>query len=703
MWSLSRLTLVIAVFLLIVSSKRISGEELSWKYEYDQWGALVALEPPDGQAIEYSAQKGSTGLAEQVTIGYPDAAQVSLGFDSLGRRVLMSDELGEVRYKYNTDRRLESVQRKDFPGLGFEYDSDHRLVSLTIESHLTLKYTYDQHGHCNSIRTPAGTFGLSYVDSTGRARLTYPNGLVSLRAYDHDGSLQHISHMDAEGEVLGQFGYTYQPAGRIDSIVTGGPERAYFLSHSYDTEGRLVRVNDSRGYHHVYRYDDGSNVTHVIANGNVVMRAEYDWIGRPEIVNGQPASYDLNGNVTSMMRHGGVAAYEYGSNGALKAAGVGGRSVRFLSDGNGLPIRRQIDQQETRFLSDPRVESFRPLAILKRGEKPVFCVWHGDLLLMTIQGSHARYYMHDHLGSIRIVADKRGRLQEFRQYSPLGKPLWEIDTEDIIFGFAGMVYDPAAEVYYAGLRVYDPGLGQFLQLPSQLAVPDGQPETVNLYSYCGNDPVNYVDRSGRTRRAVMHKHGLCRESLRSVCRGELGSRLGLLPVTWNPTETAERNATKNGLWPSDSCGYLRLDHLTLDPEAECPSDTHGHQDSMVTLGVRRLPSGCLVIDGHGSRESNLNETEASQSSEQHSALCVFHHNFLQSISWYDGGLEEFFYDTLSQGERVLRTTRSSSGRVVSYEYDDLGRVRKVVCGQGYSLDCAYESSGRLAALTLSKL
>ena len=58
------------------------------------------------------------------------------------------------------------------------------------------------------------------------------------------------------------------------------------------------------------------------------------------------------------------------------------------------------------------------------------------------------------------------------------------------FGFAGEQYDPVANLYYLRARFYNPVIGRFLQEDTYYG--DG----LNLYTYCHNNPVGYVDPSG---------------------------------------------------------------------------------------------------------------------------------------------------------------------------------------------------------------
>ncbi len=64
------------------------------------------------------------------------------------------------------------------------------------------------------------------------------------------------------------------------------------------------------------------------------------------------------------------------------------------------------------------------------------------------------------------------------------------------FRYRGYYYDTETGLYYLQTRYYDPELGRFI---SQDSIEYADYESVNglnLYAYCGNNPVMYVDPSG---------------------------------------------------------------------------------------------------------------------------------------------------------------------------------------------------------------
>ena len=57
--------------------------------------------------------------------------------------------------------------------------------------------------------------------------------------------------------------------------------------------------------------------------------------------------------------------------------------------------------------------------------------------------------------------------------------------------FTARRLDPETGLYYYRARIYSPALGRFLQ-PDPIGYADG----MNMYAYCGNNPVNYIDPWG---------------------------------------------------------------------------------------------------------------------------------------------------------------------------------------------------------------
>jgi RHS repeat-associated protein len=99
------------------------------------------------------------------------------------------------------------------------------------------------------------------------------------------------------------------------------------------------------------------------------------------------------------------------------------------------------------------------------------------------------YYLHDGVGSTRLLIDPSGSVAGSWTYDAWGNTLTSTASETPLL-WAGQYHDSATGLYYMRARWYDPATGQFLSVDPALA------ETGQPYAYAGDDPVNEGDPSG---------------------------------------------------------------------------------------------------------------------------------------------------------------------------------------------------------------
>lgn len=98
----------------------------------------------------------------------------------------------------------------------------------------------------------------------------------------------------------------------------------------------------------------------------------------------------------------------------------------------------------------------------------------------------------DHLGSTKLKTNCTGGVVYGSNYEPFGPGFGESGSED--FRYTGKMEDPTG-LYYYGARYYDPATGRFTTrdtVSGRLV----DPQSLNRYVYCRNNPHKYVDPTG---------------------------------------------------------------------------------------------------------------------------------------------------------------------------------------------------------------
>ncbi|MFZ2633662.1 MAG: RHS repeat-associated core domain-containing protein [Desulfosalsimonadaceae bacterium] len=112
------------------------------------------------------------------------------------------------------------------------------------------------------------------------------------------------------------------------------------------------------------------------------------------------------------------------------------------------------------------------------------------------QGGGVYFLAYDQVGSLRVVADMSGNIVKAIAYDTFGNIIQDTDPAfEVPFGFTGGLHDKDTGLVRFGFRDYDPETGHWTAKdPIGFAGGD-----TDLYGYCLNDPVNWVDLWGLDR------------------------------------------------------------------------------------------------------------------------------------------------------------------------------------------------------------
>ena len=128
--------------------------------------------------------------------------------------------------------------------------------------------------------------------------------------------------------------------------------------------------------------------------------------------------------------------------------------------------------------------------LFRSGNKPQSSYHLGADIDAFRRGQELYYYQQDEQLSTALITDGQGGTQNSYLYDAFGVETKIYEQLLNHIRYTGQQYDELTEQYYLRARYYNPIIGRFMQ--EDVYLGDG----LNLYAYCGNNPVNYSDLSG---------------------------------------------------------------------------------------------------------------------------------------------------------------------------------------------------------------
>lgn len=117
--------------------------------------------------------------------------------------------------------------------------------------------------------------------------------------------------------------------------------------------------------------------------------------------------------------------------------------------------------------------------------------------MVGLKKNNTTYIVHDNLrGDVESITDTSGNIVAQAHYDPWGNQISASGSLVQPLRYAGYYYDDETGLYYLKSRYYSPTLGRFLVRDGIGYVDFADPQTLNLYSYCGNNPVSLTDPNG---------------------------------------------------------------------------------------------------------------------------------------------------------------------------------------------------------------
>jgi RHS repeat-associated protein len=461
----------------------------AWNYNLDQdWtGALL----PGGRRID----AGYDGGGRSTALVYPEAA-IGYHYDDATNRIKRivrtegSVALQNLSFTYDgalvTGESFVGVANGNFT---FTYDNNFFLTQMQLASgsdSVITPLTRDPDG----LVTGFGPFTLTRQGPTGAVSQISDPGLNIAVTYDTLGRIASRTHT-VNGRTVYAIQLSYDSRGNISKkteSVSGVPT---IFEYAYDQDGQLVQVKKNGAAAEIFAYDVNGNRTTYDRPGEWKVVAEFD--GQDRIIGQGGNTYQFNADGQLSQRN--TDTYWYSATGELLQAKVAGETIIYSYDGTGRRIARTTGTGTRQYLYGNLNNPFQLTA--QRDTTGVLSYYYYDengLLFAFDKGAERYYVATDQVGTPMVVADATGNVVKQMEYDSFGKASFDSNPGfEIPVGFAGGISDSKTGLVRFGYRDYEPIIGRWTAKdPIFFAGGLG-----NLFGYVANNPVNWVDPSGR--------------------------------------------------------------------------------------------------------------------------------------------------------------------------------------------------------------
>ena len=554
----------------------VDGNGSETKYLLDEWGRITGVVKADGSTERYAYNfagdmvsstdgEGHTTQYEYNRMGKisaivdPTGERETYHYDGQGRLIRRTDRNGvTVELGYNLyGAPLFKKEKDGAQGDFYEYTPE-GLLKCAISAGMRYAYEYDEMGRMTRKSASGRTLlALEYDKNGNKVRQIDVTGKLTGFDYDPMGQLLRLTD---DGQELAA--YTYNPDGTPRAVAHGPIRQEYAYDLDKNLTGLTVRSGDVLLSQTSYAYDgNGNRIRKQALDGTTLY--QYDALNQLQRVDypaySEELFYDRAGNRSRRLVDGEEELYQYDPRNRLMALTRGGVTAPFQYDNAGNLLQDdkarysydafnrtvkvetfdgnvQVNRYDAEGLRHEMEENGRLVRfIFHKGEavaeqeensNVIRLIRGSELIARSSDSESARTYYHyasDEMGSTTHIVDESGNVQNRYAYDAWGKIEVKEEAVPNRFTYYGQQIDPITQQYYLRARFYNPVIGRFTQEDTYRG--DG----LNLYAYCANNPVYYVDPSGLAKNPYVSSSQEVNEILTRTTAGLDGATVGKVP------------------------------------------------------------------------------------------------------------------------------------------------------------------------------
>ncbi len=512
------------------------------KYAYDQLNRLKKLTDPmnmeenytydlNGNLLQKTDKNGSTismtydGMGRLLTNSVVNTENPSLDaaysytYTLTGNKKTMSGGGTNTTYYYDDLGRLINEVVSDGSQKEYTYDVANNRKSLKLSQNGVVKtnttYNYDNLNRLSTVLDNGVlTATYTYDENGNRNTLTYSNGNVANYQYNLANKLTQLTNKKGT-TVLSSYAYTYYLNGN-QAAKTDNTGKV--TTYTYDGLGRITSESPSGESEIKYTYDDSNNRQTMTVDG-IITSYEYDKNNRlqTETKNATDQTteitkycYDNNGNtlykaLETISTTGAAITLEatsdvaddltfneYNGFNQLIKTETGSTTAEYTYNADGLRTSKTVGDVKTNQVWDGDQIALETDASGNVTNKYIRGI---NLLYAENVAGTKQYYLFNGHGDVVQLTGTDGIVTKNYDYDSFGNEKNSDASDTNVFRYCGEYFDKETGTIYLRARYYDPTIGRFITEDSYWG-KDADPLSLNLYTYCMNNPIIYVDSSG---------------------------------------------------------------------------------------------------------------------------------------------------------------------------------------------------------------
>lgn len=476
------------------------GNSHEISYEYDEFDRVKVIHKMDKDYYyKYDSNGNLSKILANDIISTLDTDPISIKlydyttkyfYDTAKRVQEYVNDNFRICYTYDKNDNVTSKQYKldtATHNLVNTFDKDDNLTKTVVDNQ-EVNYQYDELGRLSSQNINNNyVTNYDYV-SFGKRTSTLVNSIqngTNNYSYKYD-NLNNITHLYYNDELLKQYYYdNYNELIKEEDYITNQK-----IEYNYDNFGNLLTKTTT------------NRTTNAIIKTDTYQYSNSNWEDQLTSFNGNSITYDAIGNPLTI-----------GSN--IQMSWINGRSLSSYEDtaknlfisyqynADGIRTSKIVNGVETKYYLENNNIIFE-----QRGNNIIHYLYDGIGLLGLKYNDNTYYYIKNLQGDIIGILDSTYNQVVSYEYDSWGKVLSIKDNQGneitdstnigIInpFRYRGYYYDTETELYYLNSRYYNPEWGRFINADGIICA-DKSILSNNIYIYSGNNPVMYIDPTGK--------------------------------------------------------------------------------------------------------------------------------------------------------------------------------------------------------------